>query len=493
MDVARNVVRNLLAVLLFSLASLAQATSPAPAQPADDDKPRINKQQAQELFRSVDDILQWVSKETGLPIKHPVKRELASRAQVQHFLEERQKDDEDAKRLARSELVLKKFGLIPRNFDLNKFLIQLLREQIVGFYDPKKQTVFLLDWTEPEAQRPVLAHELTHALQDQNFNLEKWQRAGMPTPEEERKAEQESLKSPEAERRNLQKEIAADELSSARQAVTEGQGMVTLFDYMLAPTGRTITTDPAIAEAMKQSMMASNDSPVFSRAPLTLKEALTFPYRYGVGFEQTMLKRGGKELAFRKAMESPPSTTREVMEPLRYVNHETVPEVPVFAVGNMLGADFVRFDVGAMGEFDVYLIADSWADQEQAARFAPAWRGGYYYAASAKPAGKHAPDPKDTAAVKLLYVSRWDSPETARRFADFYGKSLEKRYSKVTPALALEGDAPTWNTEEGPVQIATDDRLVIVTEGFEAAVAKRLRQSAQQAANEPAQKQPAKP
>src|SRR3954447_23888500 len=102
-----------------------------PAAPAD--KPRISKQQADELFRSVDDILKWVSQDSGLPIKHPVKRALASRGEGKKYVEDRMKDDEDAKRLARSQLVLKKFGLVPRQFDLGKFLVELLREQVVGF------------------------------------------------------------------------------------------------------------------------------------------------------------------------------------------------------------------------------------------------------------------------------------------------------------------------------------------------------------------------
>src|SRR5262249_46834633 len=135
-------------------------------------------------------------------------------------------------------------------------------------------------------------------------------------------------------------------------------------------------------EAMKRQMAEGADSPLFARAPLTLKEALTFPYRYGLGFEQTLLKRGGKELAFARAMESPPSSTRQILEPLRYVNGEKIPPLAVFAVGHELGESFHRFDVGAMGEFDIYLLADAWAGEEQAARLAPTWRGGWYYAAT---------------------------------------------------------------------------------------------------------------
>ena len=134
---------------------------------------KITPQEAEELFHSVDEILAFDSKQTGLPIKKQVKRRLTSRDEVVAYLTKHMKD-EDVKRLQRSELVLKKFGLLPRDFDLEKLLVELLREQIAGYYDPKTKTVNLLDWVPMEEQEPVMAHELTHALQDQTIGLDKW-------------------------------------------------------------------------------------------------------------------------------------------------------------------------------------------------------------------------------------------------------------------------------------------------------------------------------
>ena len=134
----------------------------------------ISPKEAKELFRSVDEILQFASHDTDLPIKHRVKRKLAKRDQVQAYVEKSMKDDKDAKRLERSSEVLKKFGLIPRDFELSKFLVAMLREQVAGYYDVKTKTVNLLNWLDVEQQKPVLAHELTHALQDQSFGIEKW-------------------------------------------------------------------------------------------------------------------------------------------------------------------------------------------------------------------------------------------------------------------------------------------------------------------------------
>ena len=76
--------------------------------------------------------------------------------------------------MQRSEIVLKKFGLLDRDFDLKPFLLALLKEQIAAYYDPKEKIINLLDWVSVDEQKSVLAHELTHALQDQHVNLDKW-------------------------------------------------------------------------------------------------------------------------------------------------------------------------------------------------------------------------------------------------------------------------------------------------------------------------------
>src|ERR1039458_8794344 len=150
----------------------------APSAPATE-KPevKITPREAEQLFHSVDEILAFDSKQTGLPIKKQVKRRLTSRDEVEGYLTKHMKD-EDVKRLQRSELVLKKFGLLPRDFDLEKLLVSLLREQVAGYYDPKTKTVNLLDWVPMEEQEPVMAHELTHALQDQAVGLDKCMKRG---------------------------------------------------------------------------------------------------------------------------------------------------------------------------------------------------------------------------------------------------------------------------------------------------------------------------
>src|SRR4029078_7228731 len=70
----------------------------------------------------------------------------------------------------------RKFGLAPANFEYRPFIIKLLLEQIAGYYDPMTREFYLADWLEFETQKPGMAHELTHALQHQHFNLRRFQK-----------------------------------------------------------------------------------------------------------------------------------------------------------------------------------------------------------------------------------------------------------------------------------------------------------------------------
>ena len=231
--------------------SAGQSSSSAPAQ-SGGSKPdqsnaakpptetKITPQQAEQLFRDVDTILEFASKDTALEIKHSVKRRLTSREEVVAYLKKSMAEDKDVQRLRRTEFVLKKFGLLPKEFDLQTFLVGLLEEQVAGYYDAKTKTVNLLDWVVPDLQRPVLAHELTHALQDQSFGLDKWLRRG-----------EEDLD----KKKNLTPDdFTKDEDSEARQAVVEGQAMVVLLDYMLAGMHRTVADSPEIVDSLSADM-----------------------------------------------------------------------------------------------------------------------------------------------------------------------------------------------------------------------------------------------
>jgi hypothetical protein len=438
----------------------ASATKPLPPR----EEVKITPRQAEELFHSVDEILAFDSKRTGLPVKKQVKRRLTSRDEVVGYLTKHMKD-EDVKRLQRSELVLKKFGLLPRDFDLEKLMVSLLREQVAGYYDPKTKTVNLLDWVPIEEQEPVMAHELTHALQDQTVNLDKWMKKG-------EKDLGETKKNPTPE------DIENDEMDTAREAVIEGQAETAMLEYELAPAGRSIADSPdLVANMVEQMATGTDDSKVFKDAPIFLKESLTFPYSYGVRFEIALMEKGGKEKAFAAVLAHPPHTTRQIMQPETYMADEKIEPMRIPGFKRDF-KDYVKFDIGAMGEFDVAVLIEQYAGKELSKRLYPEWRGGYYYAA--RPKGNAA------APLGLMYVSRWSSPEKAAEFAGIYARSLGQRYKKAEEIKesAAAGDSEeekparkvelllgrhSWNTDEGTVMIEEKGDTVLVSESLDSA------------------------
>src|SRR5579864_3056224 len=443
---------------------------PPPARPQKEEPPKeevkITPRQAEELFHSVDEILEFDSKQTGLPIKKEMKRKLTSRDEVVSYLT-KHLNDQDTQRLRRSELVLKKFGLLPHDFDLQTFLVKLLREEVAGYYDPKTRTVNLLDWVPIAEQEPVMAHELTHALQDQSFGLQKWMKKGDkdlgeikkdPTPED----------------------IENDEIDNAREAVLEGQAQAMMMQYAIAPTGRSITSSPELLALMEEETLTGTPgTSVFNEAPIFLKESLTFPYSYGMEFVIKVLQKDGKQRAFAGVLQNPPHTTRQIMEPDTYLSGEKIERMHVPDFKHDF-KDYQKFDIGAMGEFDVDVLIEQYAGKEVAKKMYPAWRGGYYYAAR--------PKSDSSGPLSLLYVSRWSSPDKASEFAAIYAHSLKNRYKKAEesgdpqPKPQTNSEAKSdqlkgrhaWTTDEGTVIIEAQGDTVFITESLDSATTATL-------------------
>jgi hypothetical protein len=439
----------------------------APAKPANPSAAtRITPEQARQLFNSVDSILQFDSKVTGLPALQTVKRRLVTRDEVEQYLMHQLQNDRDAKRLQSSELVLKKFGLLDRDFQLKPFLIQLLREQIAGYYDDKTKTVNLLDWIPPDEQKPVLAHELTHALQDQHIHLEKWDRDDdRPTPT------------------NVQQDnehIATDEEDTVRDAVVEGQAMAVFIDYVLAPSGKTLLTAPQVADKMNEAMGDTSDSPTLANAPLLLQRSLIFPYIAGLNFVRAVWTAKGTEAAFAGMLDHPPSSTFEIMNPKAYLAHVPVPLLKMPDIHPLIDAQYQPYDIGVMGEFDVQVMAELFGGQAAADVLAPAWRGGIYYTAQSRDATS-ASAKDSTASLALLYLSRWATPEAAVAFANVYAAEIPRKYDDAVLQPADDTDSPDksivtriWKTSEGPVLVVVSGKTVFISESFPMDLARKL-------------------
>jgi len=441
--------------------------APEQGKPESKAKPEthITPEEAKQLFGLVDQLIKFSSQETGLPIKSEVKRQLTTRAAVEKYLKEKM-DDEDAKRMERSEIVLKKFGLLDRDFDLKPFLLELLKEQIAAYYDPKEKTVNLLDWVAVDDQKSVLAHELTHALQDQHVNLDKW---GDQTPPDVSRTSAEDTD-----------HLAKDEIDTARDAVTEGQATAVMMDSILKPMGKSLVGDPEVVEIIKQRMNGSEDSPVLARAPLLLSESLLFPYREGLSFEQDVWMDRGQAAAFTGALDRPPSSTWEIMNPREY-ERARVPSVPYLPnIHPLLDATYRPYDIGQVGELDVHILTNLFGGEKASVDLTPAWDGGIYWAGqrlNATPA-----EQATTKSIAFFYLSAWKNESSAQDFAALYAEELGRKYSGVKSNAAATKDADAesgaaekvWTTNEGPVVITQKGKLVFVAESFDLPVARKL-------------------
>jgi hypothetical protein len=438
----------------------SQSPGQTPAQP--NTQAPMTKEQAKELFRSVDEILSFASSDTKLPIEHSVKRKLISRDEVNKYLRERFDEDEGAKRMERSEVVLKKFGLLDRDFHLRTFLLSLLTEQIAGFYDNKTKTVNLLDWIQPDEQKPVLAHELTHALQDQKVGLTKWSSVSMNGPSH----------NVQDDNRHLQ----VDEADTARSAVAEGQAMAVFVDYTLKPSGKTLAESPEIADRLKEQVADTSGSPVMARAPLLLQESLLFPYSEGLNFEQSILVKAGKDAAFAGVLANPPSSSFEIMHPEAYMAHAPVPVLHLPDIHPLLDPEYTPYDIGVMGELDVRILIELFGGREMAEALAPEWNGGMYYAAQRKSAVTPV-EKESTASIGLIYYSKWKNRDSARSFMHTYAAQIPRKYSNVSERTKDEADEKeqVFSTNEGDVLISTSGTGVFIGEGFDLALARKLR------------------
>jgi len=458
-------------------ASPGQATPPAPetqsladvARKLRKDKPaeiKMTDVDEKELFGSVDKVFEFASNDTGFSKRSNVKKKLVGQSDIEKFTKDRLARADFSQRFARSELTMKKFGLLPRDFNLREFLVKSNGQSIAGLYDDETKMIWLLNTVSMEKQGPILAHELTHALQDQNYDLQHWAKAGVK---------------PAVKAQLGNGDDVNDESTTARHAIVEGQAMVVYIDYLLAPFGRNLKDTPGVVASMEDAAVSATiDTELMHKAPMVLREAGSFPYRDGLFFEADILAQRGKQAAFQGVFAQPPRNTHEVFDSKAYLEHAKLTPIQIPDVRSLLSKDYEVFDAGSFGELDVRALLKQFGDKHGATDFAPAWDGGSYVAfkrtlltAGAEPT---------TADVALLYVSHWKTSQAAEHFARFYATTVSKRYQNtVVQAVPACGATPCptgaaqVSTEEGPVIVEEwPDNTVIVSESFDSATAAKL-------------------
>jgi len=417
---------------------------------------KLTPEDAKKLFAAVDRLTAFAAEDSGFPQHAPVKRQVLGPDDIEKFARERMAKDDYADRFARAELTMKKIGLLPKDFDLKEFLVKVQRKDIAAFYDDETKTISMVNTVPAQAQEAVLAHELTHALQDQNYDLRAWAR-------------------PNSKDDPLGR---VDERSAARRAVVEGQATVVMMDYLLAKAGRSLADTPGLIYRMEDPLVKfSVDTQMMHDAPMILRESGTFPYRDGLIFEGELLQAGGKKMAFAGAFAHPPQTTHEVIQPRAYLNHEKLPALPFPDARSMLQDEYEVFDSGTVGELDVRALLWQFGGRTLADDLSKSWQGGAYMAFRKKSAAA-----ASTSDLKLFYVSRWNSEQAAQRFTKFYANAVSRRYQNALPVTGVSCSGPDcplssaqFTTEEGPVIIELwKNNTVVVSESFDKETAAKL-------------------
>src|SRR6266581_3474222 len=248
------------------------------------------------------DVLKATSEIRELPILHPVKSGAQSRIQIESMVIRNLDEETTAAGMHAIEQMMKKLGLAPADFQYRNFLIKLLSEQVAGYYDPKRQEFFLADWIDLEGQKPVMAHELTHALQDQHFNLRRFEH----WPKGDSDAE------------------------LAAHALIEGDATLAMALY--------VANNPLVALAFMKSLGAAGMASVeLDKAPRALRESLLFPYQDGLKWVNALYKRGGwNEVS--QAFTTLPQSTEQILHPEKYFAHEAPVKVTLPDITSLLNA-----------------------------------------------------------------------------------------------------------------------------------------------------------
>jgi len=367
-----------------------------------------------------------LTKISGMKLRHPVPCDFITKAQINQFLNERVKETAKPEEVRAEELTLKKFGLVPGDFDLAKNEVDLVTEQAAAFYDYNRKKLFITDSTAPENQEPVLAHELSHALADQNFNLARYIKQGRKS----------------------------DDGSTARLAVMEGQATWLMSEYLARQMGQSLEDSPEMAKSMAQlGDEGGGQYPVFDNQPLYLRLTLVFPYTFGMMFQDAVVRRD-KQAAFGEVFRQAPLTTQQIMHPDKYFT-EVKPAEPKLPDPH-LPKGYKGLVGGTLGELEHSILLEQYAGKERAAEISPHWRGCNFELHENKKAGR----------VVLLYAVEWDSEESARTYFAAYREVLRKKW-KAMSVTSETGDLVTGAGDDGRFELRRAGAIVTSVEGLD--------------------------
>ncbi|MBL8174307.1 MAG: hypothetical protein JNK48_06545 [Bryobacterales bacterium] len=373
------------------------------------------------LFDEIAEILTDLSQLTGWKAPKKVDSDTITKDGLKGFLESRMQEIVKPEEVRAEEVALKKLGLVPETFDLKKMTVDLLTEQAAAFYDYQKKKLFILDTNATITQKPVLVHELAHALADMHVNLEKYILKGK-----------------------------SDDAALARQAVMEGQATWLMSEHLMARMGTSLRKSPEMAEAMNRMTGASGGMfPVFDSSPLYLRESLMFPYTKGFLFQQAVIVKMDKP-GFLEVFKNPPQSTQQIIHPEKYFAKVQPVKVALPKVEVKGYDDLVE---GTLGEFDHDILFRQYGGEAEA-KWAQKWRGGQFRVYEHK---------KDKSTV-LLYASEWEDAQAAQEAFRLYRLVLKGKWKTLTIESESAGEV-VGKGDDGPFRLKLEGTRLTSLEG----------------------------
>jgi len=376
-----------LLVLLFGLVAagreLAAANDAALRQVRAETNP--------EFLKAADEVLDEMSEILHLPIKQPLKKSLRSKKEIRDYLvREEAEDRTEAQRYA-DEKSLEAFGLVPKNFPLDQFMLDVLTEQVAGLYDPKAKEFYIADWIPADEQKDVMSHELTHALEDQSFNVDPWIKAARPN----------------------------DDAELARDAVSEGTALAAMVDYALRDSKMSVRDLADVSMVIRAGAVAQmNEDPKLAKAPLYIRDGLLFPYLAGTTFSQQFLKAHTGWSDLHLLFERPPVSTQQIMQPDFYLKNVGPAKISLPLWNGVAPEDWRLLEENVLGEFGLQEVLKQLLDPDRAENLAYTWDGDRYALF----------EDEKSKNLGLVFLLALQTQDDTLRFFGQYSEALETKY-----------------------------------------------------------------
>lgn len=374
-----------------------------------------DRQFAAQVAEMAEELTPEVERAVGLEFRYPPNVAVRTRDEVYDYLQEKMESEFPPEELERISTAYRLFRLLPEDLDLHQLLLDLYTEQVVGFYDPQKDTLYVVTGAETLELRLIVGHELVHALQAQYAPLD-----------------------------SILTSRGDNDRRTAAQAVFEGQGVIASLRALL-PDGD-LAGVPEFWTQMRETIRQQQASmPVLSSAPLLLRETLIFPYLGGADFVRWYGTQYPGTVPFGDRL---PASTEQLLHNERYRSGDTPTLLSFADQGDILYED-------GLGEFEMrVLMTELLGDEDDAAAAVTDWDGDRY-----------AVYPVDDG-YGLVWWIVWDDQDAAdrfvRQFEPVWRSGLAAGQSATIGTTTLNGQ-PAVHVTTGPSSWSALATVVPVT------------------------------